>query len=467
MLPIIRNIFVCTVLACSTINADDAQKITLEYNLLDIYNLAIKNDPQLAAAKSSMLASRERLPQSRALLLPSLTVNGNTQFNTITNNVDGDSDVKRDFNSHGWGATLSQPLFNLSKWHGFDQAKAYSSQAEYKFAYEQQNLILRVSEAYFNVLRSEDNFITSKAEERAVKEQLDQSRERYSVGLIAETDVLEAKATYDTARVVRMTADNQVSVSYENLRTITKKVINSIGKLKKNMPTLKPSPDISEMWVKNAITNNLNLKAAREEVKASEKNVSIKKSGNAPTLEAFASYDYTSSDSNTIKGTSSGAGINTGKGNQTIVGIRVSMNIFSGGEISSRVREARYLMAQSQQNFDKLLLETNASTRNHYNAVISDVERVEARKQTIVSTGSSLKSNQSGYEVGTRNISDVIDAQKKLYEAQKDYLNARYDFIVNTLKLKQLTGTLGPADLEELNNWISFVITDSSVSDFK
>ncbi|WP_263082039.1 TolC family outer membrane protein [Endozoicomonas sp. Mp262] len=439
----------------------NVQASTAEYNLLDVYNLALKNDAQLAAAQAGMKALMEKAPQTRAALLPSLNLSANTQYNKTNAEVTNASDKDDNYNSHGWGATLSQPLFNLGSWFNYGQAKAISTQAEYQFAYEQQHLILRVSEAYFNVLRAEDSLMTAQAEEKAVKQQLDQARERYNVGLIAETDVLEAQAAYDNARVARILADNQVSVSYENLRTITNESINDIGKLKKNMPVIQPTPAVAEEWANNAIANNLGLKAAKEGLLASEENIRAKKSGHAPTVDAFASYNYSSSDSNSIKDQPYKNGLLTGRGDSTVFGVKFSMPIFSGGATSSQVREATYQMEQSQQNFDKLLRETNAGTRNLFRTVNADVDRVEARKQGIVSSESALEATQSGYEVGTRNITDVLDAQQKLFAAQRDYLNARYDFIINTLKLKQQAGTLSPADLQDLNGWITLADTGS------
>ncbi len=453
MARIHRKAFLLAAVAGAVMNVQAAMP---EYNLLDVYNLALKNDAQLAAAKAGMQAAMEKAPQSRAALLPNLSLSANTQYNKNTSEVSGASDKKDDYNSHGWGATLSQPLFNLNSWFNYGQAKAISAQAEYQFAYEQQNLILRVSEAYFNVLRAEDSLMTAQAEEKAVKQQLDQARERYNVGLIAETDVLEAQAAYDNARVARILADNQVSVSYENMRTITSEGINDIGKLKKDMPVVQPTPAVADEWVNNAVANNLGLKAAKEGLLAAEENIRAKKSGHAPTVDAFASYNYASSDSDSAKDIPfNGTGLTTGRGDSTVVGLKLSMPIFSGGATSSQVREATYQMDQSQQNFDKLLRETNAGTRNLFRTVNADVDRVEARKQGIVSSESALKATQSGYEVGTRNITDVLDAQQKLFAAQRDYLNARYDFIINTLKLKQQAGTLSPADLQDLNSWIT------------
>lgn len=431
----------------------NAQAAT-EYNLLDVYNLALKNDAQLAAAEADMKATQERVPQSRAALLPSLALTGGTQYNK-TSTEGTASDKKDEYNSHTWGASLNQPLLNLSSWFGYDAAKYQGAQAAATFGYEQQNLILRVSEAYFNVLKAEDSLITAKAEEKAVKQQLDQARERYNVGLIAETDVLEAQAGYDNARVARILGENELSVAYESLRTITNEDITNVGKLKKTMPVTAPVPANTDEWVKSAVKNNLQLQAAREGVSAAETDIKVKKSGHAPTIDAFANYNYNSTNSSSQKGMNIGEhGLATGDGDSTVVGIKFTLPLYAGGSTSSMTREATYKMESAQKNYDKSLREINSGTRNLYRTVNSDVATVQARCQGIVSSESAMKATQSGYEVGTRNITDVLDAQKTLFGAQRDYLNARYDFIVNTLKLKQTAGTLTPDDLKELNNWM-------------
>ncbi|MGB1271169.1 MAG: TolC family outer membrane protein, partial [Endozoicomonas sp.] len=429
-----------------------------EYNLLDVYNMALENDAQLAAAKASMQATQEGVSQSRALLLPNLALKANTQYNKTSAETTTGPDRKDNYNSHGWGATLNQPLFNLNSWFKADQAKATSAQAEAVFASEQQQLILRVSEAYFNVLKAEDTLMTAKAQEKAVKQQLDQARERFNVGLIAETDVLEAQAAYDNARVARIQGENQLSVSYEGLRTIVNHDVTGIAKLEKSMPVLAPVPTAAEEWVNKAVNNNLSLRASREGLKVSEDSLRASKSGHAPTLNAFASYNYNSSNAD-----QQGQPL-TGKGHQSVVGVQFDLPIFFGGATSSASRQAGYQLEQAQQNFDKLLRETNSNTRNLLRTATSDVERVQARCQGITSSESALKATQSGYEVGTRNITDVLDAQQKLYSSTSDYLNARYEFIVNTLKLKQVAGTLSPGDLEELNQWMTGSASSAELS---
>ncbi|OED42510.1 hypothetical protein ACH42_12165 [Endozoicomonas sp. (ex Bugula neritina AB1)] len=429
--------FLLAALAGTVLNVQAAKS---EYNLLAVYQLAQKNDAQLAAAQASMMATQEVVPQSKARLLPSINLSANANYN------DGSKPDVGSYSTNGWGANLTQPLLNMNSWYGLNQAEAQSAQAEAVFANEQQQLILRVSEAYFNVLRAEDGLTTSKVQETAVKQQLDQARERYNVGLIAETDVLEAQAAYDNARVSRILGENQVSVAYEGLRTITDHSVTDIAKLEKTMPVNAPMPANSDEWVTRAVENNLALQAARKGLDASEQAVRASKANHLPTINAVAGYNVSSTGLDAKFG-----GADT-EGAQ--IGLQFSLPIFSGGATSSQVRQSAYQLVQAQQTYDNNLRVTNSNTRNLFRTVNSDVGRVDARCQGITSSESALKATQSGYEVGTRNITDVLDAQQKLFSATGDYLNARYDYIVNTLKLKQAAGTLSPADLTDLNNWM-------------
>ncbi|MRI31924.1 hypothetical protein EOPP23_02790 [Endozoicomonas sp. OPT23] len=430
-------------LAALTSTIMSAQAATTEYNLLDVYNLALKNDAQLAAAQADKMASLEGSVQARSQLLPTVAVTGQTQYNKIESVSPFNGKSKDDYNSTSWSASLTQPLFNLSSWFSYDAAKFNSTKAELDFAVKQQDLILRVADAYFKVLKSEDSLITAKAQEKAVKQQLDQARERYKVGLIPETDVLEAKASYDSARVGRIDAENGVAVSYEALRTITNKQISDIGKLNKKMPVMNPTPSSSEEWVSSALKNSIQLAAVREGLNAANSNIKAKKSGHAPTVDAFVNYqDSTRSQG---RGTENDA---------TVAGVKFTLPLFTGGATSSQVRQATYQYESAQQNYDNALRTVYAGTRNLHRTINSDVAKVDARCQGIVSSESAMKATQSGYEVGTRNITDVLNAQNALFSAQSNYLNARYDYIVNTLKLKQTVGTLSPQDLTDLNGWI-------------
>lgn len=441
----------------------NVQATPIQYDLLDIYNMALDNDAQLAAAQASMKATRETVNQSRAALLPTFGLSANTRYNKTARDYVSGGTQDDNYNSHGWGATLTQPLFNMNSWFNYKQAKSVGDQASIVFANARQQLILRVAESYFNVLRSEDGLMTAKAQERALKQQLDQARERYNVGLIAETDVLDARAAYDNARVARIQAQNQVSVSYEDLRTIVNQDVTDIAQLEKAMPVVAPIPNNPEEWVSTALANNLGLKAAREGLQASESKMKARKSGHAPTVNAFASYNYSSSNSATARIRANNGLVYSGDVKQTVVGVQFDLPIFSGGAIASVTRQAGHQLEQAQRNYDQQLRDTNANTRNLLRTATSDVGRVHASCQVIISSESALKATQSGYDVGTRNIIDVLDSQQKLYTSISNYLNTRYDFIIHTLKLKLVVGTLSPEDLEELNQWMTAVSGELSV----
>ncbi|MCL6272176.1 TolC family outer membrane protein [Sansalvadorimonas sp. 2012CJ34-2] len=418
-------------------------------DLLQVYELALKNDAQLAAAQASLNAAGEAVPQSMASLLPQISASGFTTSNRSktlgTNNV-------RDGNTHGWSAQLSQPLFNLSSWFTFKRAEHLTAQAEIGLAAEQQNLIMRVAESYFNVLRAEDTLTTAKAEEKAVKRQLEQTIQRFEVGLIAETDVHEARAAYDAARVTHIEAKNNVGVAQESLRVITNTATDTLSKLDKTMPVAAPVPADSKSWVNVSINQNLNLLSARKGIDAAESQLRSSRSGHAPTLNVVA--NYTHNVDNRVERSWTGAALPPTKTEGSTYSLQLNIPVFSGGATSSRAREAGYRLEGAQKNADRTLRIVAANARTFYNTVNADVDRVEARCQGIVSASSALKAIESGYEVGTRNIVDVLNAQRGLFAAQRDYLNARYDFIINTLKLKQNTGTLSPQDLKDLNAWM-------------
>ena len=426
-------------------------------DLLQVYELALKNDAQLAAAQASFNAAGEAVPQSRSALLPNISMQGATSDNRRrmleSHSIPGGPSRTSNWNSHGWSATLSQPLFNLESWFSFARAGALTEQARLTFAIAQQDLIMRVAESYFNILRAEDTLTTAEAEEKAVKRQLEQTQQRFEVGLIAETDVHEARAAYDASRVTRIEAKNSLDVARENLRTLTNTFVSDLSKLDKAMPVATPAPAVVEEWVSTSVAQNLNLQAARKGVDAATSQLRGSRSKFAPTLNVVANFDHTAGPAGAVN-TSKGPYLTNGKTDTTTYSLQLNVPIFTGGYNYSKVKESGYRLEESQYNADLTLRQVNASTRNLFNTVNADVDRVEARCQGIVSANSALKATESGYEVGTRNIVDVLNAQRNLFSAQRDYLNARYDFIINTLKLKQTAGTLSPQDLNDLNAWM-------------
>lgn len=420
-------------------------------DLLSIYQEALDNDAQFAAARAQFNADQEADDQGLAGLLPQINLSASTSNSQSQQLQNGISNRTSGGNTHGWSATLQQPVFRLDRWFTYTRSQKQVSQAEKQLSLEAQSLILRVAEAYFNTLRAEDSLATAKARETAFKRQYEQAQQRFEVGLIAKTDVLEAKAVYDNARVTRITADNDVEVSYEALRTITGNLPAGLGKLNKNMPVKAPIPSNIESWVKTALKSNLAVQVAKEAVNVAEEEVKRAKSGHAPTVDAQAQYAHSAGPSSS----SLFGADNNGKSNSTTYSLSFNFPIYSGGLTSSQSRQASSLLTKVQRDEDFQVRTAYQQTRNLFNTVNSDVQRVDARWQSTISSTSALEATESGYEVGTRNIIDVLEAQSNLYNSQQDYLNARYDFIINTLKLKQQAGTLSPDDLTDLNKWIS------------
>ncbi|RRJ82340.1 TolC family outer membrane protein [Aestuariirhabdus litorea] len=427
-------------------------------DLLEIYQQALANDAELAAAGASLKANEELPNQGLAGLLPNITLNASTAKATDRSlNATSLPGINRtrDFNEHGWAAQLVQPVFRLERWFTYTRAEALSDQAQAEFSAIQQDLILRVADAYFEVLRAQDTLTTTISEEKAFKRQLEQAEQRFEVGLIAQTDVHEARAVYDNARVNRIVAENNVEVSLERLRTLTAREHRQIGSLNKEMPVVNPTPEVKEEWVNSSLVQNLNIAAAREAVRATEEALKLSKSGHAPTLDAIATYSHNVTGDPSFSLT----GFN-GKQNSQYYGLQLSVPIYSGGGTSSRVREATYRLQEAQDRLDSLNRQTSQRTRNLYSSVTADVQRISARAQGIISTQSALDATESGYEVGSRNIVDVLNAQRNLYASQRDYLNARYDYLLNTLRLKREAGTLSPQDLTDLNQWITKTSTE-------
>ncbi|WP_426415772.1 TolC family outer membrane protein [Aestuariirhabdus sp. LZHN29] len=427
-------------------------------DLLEIYQQAVANDAELAAAGASLSANEELPSQGLAGLLPNISLDASTASATDRNLASTSASSfnrTRSYNEHGWAAQLVQPVFRLERWFTYTRAQALSEQAKAEFSVTQQDLILRVADAYFGVLRAEDTLTTTVSEEKAFKRQLEQAQQRFEVGLIAQTDVHEAQAVYDNARVNRIVAENNVEVSLERLRTLTKQEHRKIGSLNKDMPVVNPTPAVKEEWVKTSLTQNLSIHAAREAVRATQETLKLSKSGHAPTVDAVARFSHSVTGDPTLTATGF-----AGKEDSQYYGLQLSVPIYSGGGTSSRVRESTYRLQEAQDRLDSLNRQTSQRTRNLYSTVTADVERISARALGIISTQSALDATESGYEVGSRNIVDVLNAQRNLYASQRDYLNARYDYLLNTLSLKREAGTLSPQDLTDLNQWISKTSTE-------
>jgi outer membrane protein len=419
--------------------------------LVSVYQEAVNNNADLAAARADYDARKEIVPQARAGLLPNIT--GGAESSTSRTKLDEPSAV---INRSGtvYRATLSQPIFRADRWFQFQAAKDVNEQAALELSATEQNLILDSAQDYFTVLRAQDNLASTKAEEAAFKRQLDQARERFDVGLSDKTDVLQAQASYDTARASRIVAKRQVDDAFQALVTLTNREYNSIEGIVHTLPVLTPIPNDAKAWVDTAAQQNLNLLASNYAVSAAEETLRQRKAGHAPTLDAVAQVEKGDNDALGFSNPNFTGQAYHGNVEQRTIGVQLNIPIYSGGLTSSQVREAYSRLNQSEQRRESLRRQVVENTRNLHRAVNTDVEQVQARKQSIISNQSALEATEIGYQVGTRNIVDVLDAQRQLYASVRDYNNTRYDYILDNLRLKQAAGTLNPGDLQDLSRYL-------------
>ncbi|MBE7927482.1 TolC family outer membrane protein [Pseudomonas saudiphocaensis] len=438
--------------------AETAPVLAPRSDLVSVYRLAVENNAELAAARAQFEAIRETVPQARAGLLPNLRAGA--ELSDTRTQVDT-SAGSRTLSRSGtvYQATLSQPIFRADRWFQLQAAEAISEQAALEYSAAEQNLILQSAQAYFAVLQAQDNLAAVKAEEAAFKRQLDQANERFEVGLSDRTDTLEAQAGFDAARANRILAERQVQDALQALETLTNRTHLALEGIEHSLPVLAPIPNDATAWVDTATRQNLNLLAANQAVNAAGETLRQYRAGHAPTLDAVASYRKGDNDSLGFANSGMADALPgypryNGNVEQGSIGLQLNIPIYSGGLTSSQSRQAFHQLTQAEQQRESLRRQVVENTRNLHRAVNTDIEQVQARRQSIISNQSALEATEVGYQVGTRNIVDVLDTQRRLYAAVRNYNNARYDYILDNLRLKQAAGTLNPGDLEDLARYL-------------
>ncbi|MHC8304381.1 TolC family outer membrane protein [Pseudomonas sp. PB3P13] len=417
-------------------------------DLMDVYQSALSNDAQLAAARHDYLAEREALPQARAGLMPNLTAGATTETTRFERD---EPSLSRERSGATVRANISQPLFRLDRWYQVKAARDTVTQAGLELSAKEQNIILSVAQGYFETLRQLDSHAAAAAEENALLRQLDQAQGRLEDGASSITDVYDAQSAYDNSRANRQQAQRKVDEAYEALGRLTKTDYTSIAAMGHGLPVDPPVPNIAHEWVQTAVRQNLTLQALEHGVSAAEQTVDQRKAGHAPTVDAVASYRKGDNDSFGYSNPTD-FGRNGYRDNvaQSSIGIEVSIPLYSGGMTNSQVRESTERLYQSQDEYEDRRREVVLDTRNAFRGVNVDIEQLATRRQAIISGQKSVEANQVGVDVGSRNIADVLNAQRQLYAAVRDYNNARYDYILDNLKLKQAAGTLSPDDLKAL-----------------
>lgn len=420
----------------------------LSIDLMETYEKALSYDSGIAAAQASFEAQQAASDVTRSVLLPQLGAFGEANYIDVEGPNQDNS-----YRELAYGVQLTQPLFRADAWFDYDasQFQTESARADYNLA--QQQLILDVATAYFNVLRARDTVITTRAAEAAIQRQYEQAQERFDVGLIAITEVYEARATYDDTRSQRIVAENQLNISQEQVARLTGEFPEEIENLRQNFPLGRPDPMDPSAWEATALDQNWSVQSALYDLNVSEANLKSAKAGHYPTLDLNASYGKTKTDG--LEDPSTFQMQRDGTTTQGVIGVTLNVPLYTGGGTQAGVRQRRSLVTVAEQSLKTVRRDVRVSTRSLFLTVNNNIETASALEQTIVSRRSALDATRAGYEVGTRNIVEVLDAERAYYVALRDYANSRYDYVINTLQLKQAAGTLSPQDLVALNNWLS------------
>ena len=417
-------------------------------DLVSIYREALTADAVLASARASYLAGQEKLPQGRAGLLPAVTLSANTQYNDRDLQFRGGTpSSSARYNSNNLSVTATQPLFRLQNWITYAQARNQVSQAEAVFQQANQDLIVRIAQAYFDVLLAENNVTLAAAQKAAFSEQLAQARRNFEVGTATITDANDAQARHDLAVSQEIAARNDLEIRKQTLHQIIGRQPPGLAKLSSRFVPALPSPNSMDQWVEQSTTSSPQGRAAQAAYDIAMQDVSRNRGGHLPTLDAVASYV----DSGAGSGLQGGAGIDS---TTKYIGLQLALPIYQGGLINSRVREAVANQDKARQDLENTKRTVALNTRSAFLGVTNGVAQIKALETALTSSQSSLDSTRLGQEVGVRTQVDVLNSTQQLIATRRDHAQAVYGYAVNVLKLKAAAGTLAEVDLAYVNQWL-------------
>jgi outer membrane protein len=439
-------------------------------DLLAVYQRALQNDPQLREAEANRLAALESKPQALAALLPQVTgtagatkerdTGPSNQSFSFTDVSTGKPVVvveHQDFNgratthSHKYGVDLKENLFRWENWVALQRADAQVAQAEADYQAAQQDLMSRVAQRYFDVLASQDDLDAQQGALASVNRQLEQAEKRYEVGLIAITDVQEVRASHDSSAAAVIAAKRQVASAQEFLREITGDLFDSLARPIEPFELTNPDPISEDRWVEMALQQNLSLVSSRLAADIARENVSASRGGHFPSLDLVASRYKVNSDGTSINADGTPYGNSSVDQNQRSIGIQLTFPLYSGGMVSSQVRQAVYQHRAAKERVERVARQTEHDARDSYLGVLSEISRVKALRRAVESNTTALNATEAGYEAGTRTAVDVVESRRLWIQAQTDYSRSRYDYMINVLKLQQAAGILSEQSLNRLN----------------
>jgi len=434
-------------------------------SLLDIYQRALAKDPAIREAEATFLATSEVKPQARSSLLPGLTLGasrGNRNVDTPGGALSPEGQPigtrsQFDQNNHGWSVSLSQTVFNWSQYATLRQAGKRVNRAETDYEAAKQDLLIRVSQRYFDVLAAEDNLASAVAQREAIARQLEQAQRRFEVGLIAITDVQQSQAGYDDAVATEIEAQRLLATSHEFLREIIGDLVTELASPIDELPLLSPEPANAEEWVRLALQQNLALVSSRIAAEVAADDIDIQRGNRLPTLTLSANY---TSDKNQRTQTIYrdplpplvSPSTQMPEGQSWSLDLRFPL--WSGGLNRSRIQQAVYQQRAATEAVERIARQTEREARDAYLGVISEISRVRALRQSVESNRTALRATEAGFEVGTQTTVDVLLSQDSLRRAETSYSRSRYDYILNVLRLKQAAGSLGAADIEQVDGWL-------------
>ena len=411
-------------------------------NLTEVYREAQQQDAAYASARAAYEAGQEKLPQGRALLLPSVSLGASTTWNEVES-----SSTDRQYNSNGYNLSLTQPIYRKQNFAQYQQSKSQVIQAEAQFAVARQDLITRVAQAYFDVLLAQDNVALAGAQKAAIGEQLEMAKRNFEVGTVTITDTHEAQARYDLTTSQEIAAQNDLEIKNRALQLILGKVPAHLSALSDKLPLVLPEPNDMTKWVAQAEQQSPLIAIQKAALEIATQEVERNRAGHHPTLDLVAGYGRNSnSNSNTLP-------LGAAATSQTI-GLQFNLPIYQGGSVNSKVREALANQEKARQDLELGNRQAALQTRQAFLGVTSGLAQVKALEQALVSSQSSLDSTRLGQEVGVRTNVDVLNVQQQLFTAKRDLSQARYNYILNQLKLKSAVGTLQDEDVEQVNRWL-------------
>lgn len=418
-------------------------------DLMDIYRQALASDPVYSAARASWSAGQEKLPQGLAGLLPQATLSASTQYN--------DRDLRfrnpaiaggqAQFNSNSASVSLSQPLYRKQNFVAYDQGKTQVALADVQLASAGQDLILRVSQAYFDVLLARANLSFTEAQKAAIGQQLEQAKRNFEVGNATITDTHEAQARYDLVTSQEIAARADVEIKNRALEQLIGRAAPVLAVPLKSFAPVPPTPNTMEAWVERARNNGLAVRIAQQNLNFQTQEVARNRGAHYPTVDAFASL----TDSGSGSGVQGGSGTDT---NSKVIGVQLAIPLYQGGIVNSRVREALANEDKARQDLENARRSAELAARQGYLGVTSSIAQVRALEAALVSSQSSLDSTLLGQQVGVRTQVDVLNAQQQLFSARRDLAQARYNYILSLLRLTAAAGELDEEDLQRINGWL-------------